>query len=132
MKELLVLHHATTVFNMLDLELAISEFLSLENGADTMANRDKLESLIHSINNFGYHNGMSEKEFIDTSILISSKLAPKHWRNGQAVFNYIDQFFNLARYIQFNKHIDCFYDDSQIEAFLSEAYHILSKNCVCN
>lgn len=67
---------------MLDLELAISEFLSLENDVNTIANRNKLEAAIYSINNFGYHEGMSEKEFIDTSILISSKLAPKHWRKG--------------------------------------------------
>lgn len=114
--------------NDLDLELAISEFLSLENDVNTINNRNKLDASIYSINNLGYHEGMSEKEFIETSILIASKLAPKHWRKGQSVFNYIDLFFGLARYIQFNKHTDCFYDDSQVERFLSEAYKILNHH----
>ena len=32
---------------------------------------------------------------------------PKNWREGQKVFNYVDQVFGIARYIQFNKGIDC-------------------------
>lgn len=129
MKESLVLHHAIMVFfNMidLDLELAVSEFLSLEGAMDTKANRCKLISVWNTIRKFGYHDGMSEKEFIDMSILIASKLAHEQYRKGQAVFNYIDEFFGLARHIQFNCHIDCFYDDSQIENFLSEAYKLIS------
>lgn len=106
----------------LDLELAISEFLSLEGVIDTSTNRDKLYSVINTIRHFGYYEGMSKKEFINTSVLIASKLAPEHWRKGQSIFNYIDEFFGVSRYIQFNKHIDCFYDDSKIEDFLSEAY----------
>lgn len=111
----------------LDLELAISEFLSLEGVLDTASNRCRLISVWNTIRKFGYHEGMSEKEFIDTSILIASKLAPEPWRKGQAVFNYINEFFGLARHIQFNSHIDCFYDDSQVERFLSEAYKLISR-----
>lgn len=109
----------------LDLELAISEFLSLEGVMDTSTNRDRLISVWNTIRKFGYHDGMSEKEFIDISILIASKLAPESWRKGQAVFNYIDEFFSLSRHIQFNKHVDCFYDDSQVERFLSETYKLI-------
>lgn len=111
----------------LDLELAISEFLSLEGVLDIASNRCRLISVWNTIRKFGYHEGMSEKEFIDTSILIASKLAPEHYRKGQSVFNYIDEFFGLARHLQFNCHIDCFYDDSQVERFLSEAYKLISR-----
>lgn len=111
----------------LDLELAISEFLSLEGAMDDLANRSKFISVWNTIRKFGYHEGMSEKEFIGTSILIASKLAPEQFRKGQAVFNYINEFFGLARHIQFNKHIDCFYDDSQVECFLSETYKLISR-----
>lgn len=111
--------------NDLDLELAVSEFLSLEGAMDNLANRHKLISVWKTIRKFGYHDGMSEKEFIDTSILIASKLAPEQYRKGQAVFNYIDEFFGLARHLQFNCHVDCFYDDSQVERFLSETYKLI-------
>mgnify|MGYP003289162098 CR=1 FL=1 len=112
---------------ILDLELAISEFLSLEGAMDNLANRSKFISAWNTIRKFGYHKGMSEKEFIDTSMLIASKLAPEHYRKGQSVFNYIDEFFGLARHLQFNCHVDCFYDDSQVECFLSEAYKLISR-----
>ena len=47
---------------------------------------------------------------------------PKNWRKGQAVFNYIEGKFGVARNVQFEDGIDCFYRNDQIEAFLQEAY----------
>lgn len=47
---------------------------------------------------------------------------PKHWRDGQTVFNYIDEVYGVAREVQFIDGIDCFYDDNNIEAFMVAAY----------
>ena len=48
---------------------------------------------------------------------------PPYIRRGQAVFNATEEIYGeIAREVQFNDRIDCFYDDSQIEAFLDAAY----------
>lgn len=47
---------------------------------------------------------------------------PSYWRDGQAVFNYIDEIYGVARQVQFIDDIDCFYDDDNIEAFIVAAY----------
>ena len=47
---------------------------------------------------------------------------PKNWRKGQTVFNYIDAKYDIARSVQFNDGVDCFYRDDQIEEFLQKAY----------
>jgi hypothetical protein len=47
---------------------------------------------------------------------------PKSWRKGQAVFNYIESKYGVARSVQFEDGIDCFYRDDQIEEFLQKAY----------
>lgn len=47
---------------------------------------------------------------------------PKSWRKGQAVFNYIESKYGVARAVQFEDGIDCFYRDDQIEKFLQKAY----------
>lgn len=47
---------------------------------------------------------------------------PYFIRRGQAVFNATEKIYGVTREVQFNDRIDCFYDDSQIEAFLEAAY----------
>lgn len=47
---------------------------------------------------------------------------PKSWRKGQAVFNYIESKYGVARAVQFEDGIDCFYRDDQIEEFLQNTY----------
>ena len=48
---------------------------------------------------------------------------PQYIRRGQSVFNATEEIYGgIAREVQFNDRIDCFYDDSQIEAFLESAY----------
>ena len=47
---------------------------------------------------------------------------PKSWRKGQTVFNYIESKYGVARSVQFNDGVDCFYRDDQIEEFLQKAY----------
>jgi hypothetical protein len=49
---------------------------------------------------------------------------PKAWRDGQAVFNYINDTYGVARDVQFGKNVDCFFDDNKIEDFIREAYDI--------
>lgn len=52
---------------------------------------------------------------------------PKDWREGQAVFNYVDQVYSAARDAQFDYSVDCFYDDSKIDAFIETCAKIISK-----
>ena len=46
---------------------------------------------------------------------------PKEWRRGQAVFNYIEQKYHVGRHVQYEDHIDCFYNDN-INNFIIAAY----------
>lgn len=43
---------------------------------------------------------------------------PQQWREGQFVFNYIDDKYKVARQIQFQDGVDCFYIDDEINSFL--------------
>lgn len=52
---------------------------------------------------------------------------PKNWREGQAVFNYVDETYGVARIVQFYENIDCFYDDSQIDAFIVKSAEIITN-----
>ena len=58
-------------------------------------------------------------------VLGMMKLKPKEWRNGQFVFNYINENYGVARQVQFVERIDCFNDDDQIEAFILSSYNQL-------
>lgn len=58
-------------------------------------------------------------------VLGMMKLKPKDWRDGQFVFNYINENYGVARQVQFIERIDCFYDDEQIEAFILSSYNQL-------
>lgn len=53
---------------------------------------------------------------------------PSHWREGQFVFNTIDSLYGVARTVQFNDRIDCFYDDSKIDQFINACYNRLYGN----
>lgn len=47
------------------------------------------------------------------------KTKPVQWRDGQFVFNFIEeQYGDVARIVQFCDNIDCFYDDSAIDTFI--------------
>lgn len=64
---------------------------------------------------------MTFEKFV-SDILRLAEECPKVWRKGQAVFNVIETKYGVARAVQFEDGIDCFYDDSKIEAFLSAAW----------
>ena len=53
---------------------------------------------------------------------------PSHWREGQFVFNTIDSLYGVARAVQFNDGIDCFYDNLKIDQFIIACYNRLNKN----
>ena len=52
--------------------------------------------------------------------------SPKEWRKGQAVFNVIDEKFGVARLVQFEDGVDCFYDDSKIDEFIECSWKRIS------
>lgn len=64
---------------------------------------------------------MSFKDFRE-DVLTAMENKPKQWRDGQAVFNYINAKYSVARYVQFIEGVDCFYDDSQIDEFITQCY----------
>ena len=55
--------------------------------------------------------------------LIYSVPIPHNWREGQFVFNRVEELFgDIARQVQFKDGIDCFYNDSKIDTFILHAY----------
>lgn len=50
---------------------------------------------------------------------------PSNWRKGQKIFNYIESKYKIARIVQFDCGIDCFYRDDLIDKFLEKAYELL-------
>ena len=69
-------------------------------------------------------------DFDEYKQLIDNEIAnyPSTWREGQKVFNAIDSLFNIARKTQFEKGVDCFYDDNNIDDFISTSYEIYSES----
>lgn len=43
---------------------------------------------------------------------------PNDWKERQFVFNYINKVYDVAKNVQFDDGIDCFYNDNNIDAFL--------------
>lgn len=50
---------------------------------------------------------------------------PSHIRRGQAVFNYIDKNYGVARTLQYELGLDCYYRDEIIEEFVQKSYELL-------
>lgn len=71
-------------------------------------------------------NKMTFEEF-RSDVLTAMKNKPKNWRDGQFVFNYIDSEYGVARYVQFNEGVDCFYQNDEIEKFIVTSYEALLK-----
>lgn len=71
---------------------------------------------------------MTLKEFKKEVIDFAEYSKPKQWRKGQAVFNYIDHNYGVARTVQFKDGVDCFYNDDVIDEFIEKAfYKLVSK-----
>lgn len=56
------------------------------------------------------------------TILENLKNKPKEWRDGQFIFNHIDEYFKVARTVQYIDSIDCFYNDNKIDKFIEACY----------
>lgn len=50
---------------------------------------------------------------------------PKDWRDGQFVFNYINEKYRVARYVQFINGVDCFHNDEKIDEFIVRCYETI-------
>lgn len=65
------------------------------------------------------------------TILEELKNKPKEWRDGQFIFNYIDEYFGVARIVQYIDGIDCFYNDDKIDRFIEACYErIIGKKII--
>lgn len=60
-------------------------------------------------------------EELRREIIEAMKDKPRYIREGQFVFNYIDEKYGVARAIQYEDNIDCFHDDNQINTFIAKA-----------
>ena len=52
---------------------------------------------------------------------------PLAWRMGQACFNLIESKYHVGRIVQFDRHIDCFYNDELIDKFVETAWEEVEK-----
>ena len=50
-----------------------------------------------------------------------------YYRWGQAVFNYVDEYLGVARKVQFEDNVDCFYNDDAVDAFIEKTLDALGK-----
>lgn len=61
--------------------------------------------------------------------LIYNVPIPPNWREGQFVFNRVEELFgNVARQVQFKDGVDCFYNDSKIDTFILHVYKRLRSS----
>ena len=65
---------------------------------------------------------------LKNEVMTAMENKPKQWRNGQFVFNYIDEHYGVARRAQFEKHVDCFYNDDVIEEFIKTCAELLNNS----
>lgn len=57
-------------------------------------------------------------EELKNEVYTAMRNKPKDWRKGQFVFNYIGDKYKVARDVQFNDGVDCFFNDNAIDDFL--------------
>ena len=60
-------------------------------------------------------------ENLKNEVMSAMANKPQNWRNGQFVFNYIDDKYGIARIVQYVDKVDCFYDDKNIDNFIVHA-----------
>ena len=71
---------------------------------------------------------MDFKSFKQEVLDYVENLKPKQWRKGQAVFNFIDDVYGVARDVQYIDKIDCFYEDKCIDEFINSAFLRITNN----
>lgn len=66
---------------------------------------------------------LSYEEFYQDIMKKMKTEKPKEWRDGQFVFNYIEKTYgDIARKVQFENRVDCFYRDEDMNEFINCAY----------
>lgn len=65
---------------------------------------------------------MTKEQFIQ-DIKSAVEQRPPHIRYGQAVFNYIEDKYKLARIVQYVDKIDCFYNDNNVDKFIGACWN---------
>lgn len=89
----------------------------------TDENQTSIEK-IEKVDGIGYVftlcSGITLDEFRGDVITKAKKIQKEYecLRFGQAVFNYIDEEYGVARYVQFDDEIDCFYNDELVDEFI--------------
>lgn len=62
------------------------------------------------------------------NVMSAAAERPSYIRFGQAVFNYIDEVYGVARDVQFIDGIDCFYNDNDADAFMVAAWRRITTD----
>lgn len=72
---------------------------------------------------------MTKEEFVNDVLMHAGKQREEYpmLRYGQSIFNDIDLRYGIARTAQFEKGVDCFYDDTKVDEFLDTCYAIYSS-----
>ena len=71
---------------------------------------------------------MVKFETFVTEIKDYARKCPPSWRFGQAIFNVVEAMYgNIAREVQFQDGVDCFYNSSEVEPFLTAVYKRLTE-----
>lgn len=63
---------------------------------------------------------MTKEELKNIVLTAMDTMKPKDWRKGQFVFNYIDANYGVARTVQFEDRVDCFFRDDKIDDFIEK------------
>lgn len=61
---------------------------------------------------------MKTLEELKNEVMTEAQNRPPYIRLGQFVFNYIDSVYGVARQVQFDDKVDCYYLDKNIDEFL--------------
>ena len=72
-------------------------------------------------------SNMSKEDFIKEMKNVAVTRCRDGIRFGQFVFNHVAQVYGVAREAQFKHHVDCFYNDSNVDEFLSVCYDIIKN-----
>ena len=63
---------------------------------------------------------MPSEELKNIVMSAMDTMKPKDWRKGQFVFNFIDANYGVARAVQFEDRVDCFFRDDKIDEFIEK------------
>ena len=79
-----------------------------------------LEWKYQKINDDNNKNNTNMKTFeeLKNEVMTEAQNRPSYIRLGQFVFNYIDSIYGVARQVQFDDKVDCYYLDKNIDEFL--------------